>query len=140
MSQKPYSENVLYLEVEDVLGLYADLFGLNDQQVRDRLRDEAGLQGALSRPQSHAHYEGADVAMQAAVLAHGIAEGQYFLEGNKRTALVSLRTFLQLNGYSVQASQQQRAGWILALSQGLPVSALAARIRQSLVEIGPAAE
>ena len=140
MSQKPDSGNVLYLEVENVLDLYADLFGLNDQQVRDRLRDETGLRGALSRSESYAHYEGVDLAMQAAVLAHGVAEGQYFLEGNKRTALVTLRTFLQLNGYSVQASQQQRAGWILALSQGLPVSALAARIRQTRVEIGPAVE
>lgn len=54
--------------------------------------------------------------------------------------MVAVRTFLMLNGYTVRASQKQRAGWILELSEGLEVSDLAHRIRQSLVEIGPAAE
>lgn len=39
--------------------------------------------------------------MQAAVLAHGIAEGQSFLDGNKRLALVAMLTFLEVNGFSV---------------------------------------
>jgi hypothetical protein len=32
------------------------------------------------------------------VLAHGIAEGQWFIEGNKRAALAALHTFLLVNG------------------------------------------
>jgi len=35
------------------------------------------------------------------VIAHDIAEGQHFMEGNKRTALVALRAFLLLNGFQV---------------------------------------
>jgi len=41
------SPELIYLELEDVLGLYADVFGLNDQEARDRLRNEPGLQAAL---------------------------------------------------------------------------------------------
>lgn len=139
MSQDPDRE-LLYLELDDVLGIYADIFGLTDQEARDRLRNEIGLSGALSRPQNYAHYQNADVATQAAVLAHGIAEGQHFLEGNKRTALVALRTFLSINGYDVNASQEDRARWIISLSEGMTVDQLAQRVRAALIASPPASE
>ena len=129
---------LLYLELEDVLGLYAEVFGLDDQEARDRLRNEDGLRGPISRPVSYAHYENADVSTQAAVLVHGIAEGQHFLEGNKRTALVALRTFLAINGYGVDATQEERANWILSLSEGASIEQLAARIRAAIVVVPPA--
>jgi len=134
------SPELIYLELEDLLGLYAEIFGLNDQEALDRLRNETGLQAALVRPQTYAHYQQADIALQAAVLAHGIAEGQHFLEGNKRTALVSLRTFLAINGYDMGASQEQRAAWIISLSEGVPVDQLAEQIRAALRVQPPAFE
>ena len=127
-----------YLELEDVLGLYAELFGLNDEEARDRLRNEDGLRGALSRSANYAHYQTADIATQAAVLAHGIAEGQHFLEGNKRTALIALRTFLAINGYGVNATQEERANWILSLSEGASIEQLAERIRAAIIVLPPA--
>ena len=139
MSRNPGHE-LLYLELDDVLGIYADIFGLTDQEARDRLRNEVGLSGALGRPQNYAHYQGADIALQAAVLAHGIAEGQHFLEGNKRTALVALRTFLSINGYTIDASQEERANWIISLSHGMTVDQLAQRLRNALVAEPPASE
>ena len=36
----------------------------------DQLRDPAGLESALARPAMYAHYQEADLAMQAAILAH----------------------------------------------------------------------
>jgi len=139
VSPKPKSE-LLYLELDDVLGIYADIFGLTDLAARDRIRYEPGLRGALSRPQNYAHYQKADIALQAAVLAHGIAEGQHFLEGNKRTALVVLRTFLSINGYDVAASQEERAEGIISLSEGATIDGLAVRIRAALTVHPPASE
>jgi len=78
--------------------------------------------------------------LQGAVLAHGIAEGRHFLEGNKRTALVALRTFLSINGYDVETSQQERASWIISLSQGSTIDQLAQRIRVALIAQPPAYE
>jgi death-on-curing protein len=134
------SPELIYLELEDVPGLYADVFCLNDQEARDRLRNETGLQAALVRAQTYAHYQQADIALQAAVRAHGLAEGQHFLEGNKRTALVALRTFLAINGYGIDASQKQRAAWIISLSEGVSVDQLAVQIRAALTVLPPASE
>ncbi len=119
---------LLYLEIEDVLALYADLFGRTHQEAANQLRSRSGLESALARPQAYTHYQAANLALQAAVLAHGIAEGQYFIEGNKRLALVVMRTFLLINGYQLSATQEERAAWILRLSEGGTVDELAKRI------------
>jgi death-on-curing protein len=57
--------------------------------------------------------------LHAAVLAHGIAETQPFLDGNKRTALVAMLTFLELNGHLVRATDRELADWIIGFSQGV---------------------
>ncbi len=131
---------LLYLAAEDVVALYAEIFELSIEEAGDRLRNKEGFRSALNRPTTYAHYQRADVALQAAVLAHAIAEGRHFLDGNKRTALVAMRTFLAINGYAVDASQRERADWILSLSNGMTAEQLAERLRPALVEDGPAAE
>ena len=85
--------------------------------------------GALARPLWHAAYGGADLALQAAVLAHGIGEGQLFIDANKRTALAALRTFLRLNGWDASATQPERADWIVSLARGTTATELAERLR-----------
>ncbi len=134
--------DLLYLELADVLGIYADLFGYIEREAEDRLRSPDGLASALARPGWAARYGGADIAHQAALLAHGIAEGQHFLEGNKRTVLVCLTAFLGLNGYRLTAPQAERFRWMVGLSSpGDPdtlVEELAGRIRPCLVaDTGP---
>lgn len=91
----------------------------------------------MARPLWHAGYGGADVAMQAAVLAHGIAEGQVFIDGNKRTAWVALRAFLNLNGWDVTIPQKERARWILSLSETATAEELASLIRAVLTPRPP---
>jgi death-on-curing protein len=102
------------------------------------LRDHAGLEAAIARPQAYAHYEAADLALQAAALAHGIAESQLFIDGNKRVALAAMHTFLLINGLQLHASQEERARWILDLAApgrtaDEKVRALGARLRRSTV-------
>jgi death-on-curing protein len=123
----------LYLELGEVLELYAEIFGCTVREAEDQLRDPHGLEGALGRPAHYAYYKGADIALLAAVLAQGIAEGQHFIEGNKRTALATMRTFLLIHGFDVSASQEERARWILRLSEGLTPEELAAELRRFLV-------
>lgn len=75
------------------------------------------MQGALGRPRTSAYYEQVDLALQTAVLAHGIAETQAFVDDNKRTALVAMLTFLELNGRRVQATDRELADWIISFSR-----------------------
>ncbi len=47
----------VHLQPEDVIGLYAEIFECSDDQARDQLRDLAGLEAALARPATYAHFQ-----------------------------------------------------------------------------------
>jgi death-on-curing protein len=64
------------------------------------LRDEGLLESAINRPRVAEYYEGADLVRQATLLAIGISQNQPFVDGNKRTAYVSLLAFLRLNNHA----------------------------------------
>lgn len=128
-------DGFIYLTVEDIVVIHAAAFGCSLQQAWDRVRGSEGrngLAGAVGRPAQHANYLGSDLAHQAAVIAHGVSEGQHFVEGNKRTALIALDVFLKANGYGLTAPQRERAQWIIDLSNGLAVEDLAARVRDNM--------
>ncbi len=122
----------IYLGLVDALGLYAAIIGGTPSQAADQLRDQGALEGALARPRSYADYEEADIALQAAVLAHGIAESQAFIDANKRLALVAMLTFLKLNGYRVEVSDPDLAEWILSFSSGTTPQRLAPSVRDAM--------
>ena len=126
----------VYLTLDDALEIFAAIVGGTASRAQDQLRSRDGLEGALGRPQSYAHYEHADLALQAAVLAHGIAETQPFIDGNKRTALVAMLTFLELNGYRVNAEDSELAGWIIGFSRGISPHETAELIRSRLMRAG----
>ena len=66
------------------------------------------LSSALQRINNHITYEGfSDIFEVAALYAVAIACGHTFNDGNKRTALVSMVTFLNLNGLSLQAENKE---------------------------------
>lgn len=69
---------------------------------------------------------------QAAALAHGIAESQAFIDANKRLALVAMLTFLELNGYRVEAPDPDLADWILSFSAGTTPQQLAPLVRDAM--------
>lgn len=120
------------LDLHDVLVLYATLFECTVEQAGDQVRSRAGLEGALARPRWYREVQASDLAMQAAVLTHGIAESQSFVEGNKRVALIAMATFLLWNGFDLNAPEEDQAQWILDLSAKWPAESLATEIRQHL--------
>ena len=62
------------------------------------MRDEGLLESALGRPINKYFYENADIFDLAAAYAVGITKNHPFIDGNKRTAFVSMKTFLARNG------------------------------------------
>lgn len=125
-------DGILYLDIDAALELYGLLIDADPREAADQLRNRAGLEGALQRPASFAFYEDADLALQAAVLAHGIAETQCFIDGNKRLALLLMLTFLDVNGYTVGATDRELADLIISFSYGTEAAAAAAFIRERL--------
>jgi death-on-curing protein len=122
----------VYLGLEDALEIYGAIIDASAAQAADHLRSREALEGALGRAATYAHYEQADLALQAAVLAHGIAETQPFVDGNKRAALVAMLTFLEINGHVVQATDRELADWIIGFSRGETPNEIADIIRSRL--------
>jgi death-on-curing protein len=84
------------------------------------VRDEGLLESALARPQQlHAYGDPApDLADLAAALAYGLARNHPFVDGNKRTAHVAYRTFLELNSAELEATDEEKYVAMLALAEG----------------------
>ena len=98
---------------------------LHDRQIAEHggssgLRDAGLLESALARPQQLFAYGDPppDLAALAASLAHGLAKNHAFVDGNKRTAFVSYRTFLALNHARLEASADEKYLTIIALADG----------------------
>jgi death-on-curing protein len=124
---------IIWLEKKLVLAIH-------DRQVAEHgglpsVRDDGLLESALARPQQlYACGDPApDLADLAASVAFGLARNHPFSDGNKRTAHVAYRTFLELNGAELQASDEDKFVAILALAKGkLPEREFAVWLRTRL--------
>ena len=82
------------------------------------LRDAALLESALGRPRNKWAYENAELPELAAAYGFGIARNHPFVDGNKRTALLAIYTFLGVNGVDFIVPEADAAAMILALAAG----------------------
>jgi death-on-curing protein len=93
----------LFLTLDEVLGIHADQ--IRRYGGRPGLRDLGLLQSALAMPETTFGGEflhGTVFEMAAAYLFH-LARKHPFVDGNKRTALMSALVFLGLNGQRLDA-------------------------------------
>ena len=126
---------IYYLTTEDILGLYAEVFGISNQLAGDALLNAAMLESALASPRNHALYEGADIAEQGAHLGFGLAKNHPFQDGNKRTAGLAVHLFLQTNGATLPCSDDYLAAWVIALTLGMPAETFAACLRSYIAPL-----
>jgi hypothetical protein len=54
-------DHVVYLGVDDVIALHAEILGCTEAEAADQLRSRDGLEGAVARPFWHAYYNAADL-------------------------------------------------------------------------------
>lgn len=81
--------------------------------------DEALLESALSRPLNKwAYKKNAELAELAAAYGFGIARNHPFVDGNKRTSLLAIYTFLGLNEIDFVVPEAEAAAMILSLAAG----------------------
>lgn len=70
----------------------------------DGIRDDGLLESALFRPFNQFAYSQPTIFDLAAAYGYGITQNHPFIDGNKRTGYIVMRTFLRLNGYDINAS------------------------------------
>jgi death-on-curing protein len=99
------------------------------------IRDTGLLESALSRPHNLLGYlePPPDLVDLAAAYAFGITRNHPFLDGNKRTAYIVMRTFLLINGKDIVASEDDRYDTFIRLAASeLTEADLADWIREHL--------
>lgn len=82
------------------------------------LRDENALESALHRAENKAAYGDPDVFELAAAYAFGLARNHAFVDGNKRTAIVTAMLFLALNGRRMTADDGRLYLFTMSLAAG----------------------
>ncbi len=82
------------------------------------IRDSGMLESALDRPRNKWAYENAELPELAAAYGFGIAKNHPFVDGNKRTSLLALYTFLGINGIEFVVPEAEAASMILSLAAG----------------------
>jgi death-on-curing protein len=98
------------------------------------LQDEGLLRSALARPENLLAYGTIpDAAGLAAAYAYGIARSHPFVDGNKRTAFVTMELFLDLNGWTLNVDDASCIATMEAVAAGsLTKTDLAAWVRSHL--------
>lgn len=121
-----------YLEPEQALAVVRRL-GLH-------VRDEGLLFSALARPAASVFgaeaYE--SLELKAAALFSSIARNHALIDGNKRTAWVLTVAFLNINGFDLAMTQDEKFDLVLAVAQGsLELDEIAATLTAHLVADTP---
>ena len=80
------------------------------------LLDEGMLDAALASPKNHFACQDADILRLAASYAYALTQNHPFADGNKRVALTVAGVFMELNGFRLEASEQDAANATRALS------------------------
>lgn len=115
---------------------------VHEEQLREHggltgLKDENGLEAALARPMSKAHYGEPDVFELAEAYIFGIVRNHPFSDGNKRTGFLAAYMFLRIHGYAVESSQAKIIAFVLGVAAGEIDEEGAARfLRDHSVKLG----
>jgi death on curing protein len=107
----------VWIEEHDVLILHQRLLALDGGAAG--VRSQALLQSALARPkQLHAYGDTPDIVAMAALYVAGLVKNHPFVDGNKRVGFLTGVLFLELNGRSFTATEEEATQAVLALAAG----------------------
>lgn len=100
-------KNVIYLTLDVVLAIHDDM--VERYGGSHGIRDLGLIQAAIARPQ--ASFGGEDlyptIFDKASALFHSLLFNHAFVDGNKRTSIVSTARFLYINGYEFIATKKE---------------------------------
>lgn len=109
---------IKFLDKDTIRAFHRDL--VNKYDGKQGIRDEGLLESALAQPQASfgGEYVHAGIFEMAAAYGFHICKNHPFYDGNKRTALVAIYTFLYVNGYRLQADKKSLYAVMIDLANG----------------------
>ena len=97
------------------------------------VRDAGLVESALARPRQHFVYGSPDIIELAALYTAGLIGNHPFVDGNKRTGFAIGVAFLELNGFTFRATEEDAIHAVFALAAGeLDESGYAAWLRSNV--------
>lgn len=108
---------IRFLTKEIVLAFHKDQ--LNQYGGNEGVRDDSLLESALAQPEASfgGDYVHTDIFHMVAYGFH-ICQNHPFFDGNKRTALIAMYTFLFVNGYRIVADKKSLFAIVMDLANG----------------------
>ncbi len=108
----------LWLDSQDVCAIQSEILAESGGAAGSL--SEGTLESTLNKPKNLYHY-GDDVTLYelAASYGHGLVKNHCFVDGNKRVALITVYTFLSINGIELTASEVDAASLFLDLAASL---------------------
>jgi death on curing protein len=98
-------EEVFFPELEDIIAIHENALETGGSPG---MLKEVDLLGAVGRPFQAAQYDSdADLITIAAYYWHGISMSHGFVDGNKRTGLLTAIAFLEVNGIEFNADEDE---------------------------------
>ena len=99
------------------------VFEVHDNQIAEHggasgVRDAGLLASALARPLNAFAYGVEDIFDLAALYAAGVEKNHPFVDGNKRTGFILSELFLNANGWSLDATDDDVIACVLLLAGG----------------------
>ncbi len=80
--------------------------------------DQGLLDAAMDSPRNHFAYEQAPLFRLAAAYAEALTQNHAFVDGNERVALTVAATFLELNGWRLEAPEAEAFSMLDSLAAG----------------------
>lgn len=109
-----------FLKVKEVLFIHSVI--IDETGGVHGIRDMGLLESALAQPQQS--FAGQDlypsVVEKAAALITSLAKNHPFIDGNKRTSAVVMGLFLELNGSTLHATNDELVAFIYGLASQKP--------------------
>ena len=110
--------SLVFLTLPQVLALHADQ--LSRYGGSAGIRDSGLLESAIAMPQQtmFGDYLHRDVFEMAAAYLFHLVQNHPFVDGNKRAGAVAALVFLELNGWSLRADNEDLEQTVLAVASG----------------------
>ncbi len=129
------TSKIKYLSIDEVLAIHikmVDKFGGSHG-----IRDLGLVESAVARPQ--ASFGGQDlyenIFDKAAALLQSLLKNHPFVDGNKRTALTSAISFIEINGFSLNKTHQEGVEFSVAIdNQHLSIEQISKWLKEHSVK------